>query len=152
MRSWVIRSEGGILAFRYSQEEAFQTVLSYNNRWKQTRSGVAIMKHPHLSDEVNEAISQSERDGGVWLKDIPVGSGVKVRTQNTTYEIINTREGWTIQGHPKMCPDIRLCNIHGSTWGGSMLKVGFLGVGMHIEMTIQGNDGIILTSMVKEIK
>jgi hypothetical protein len=38
-----------------------------------------------------------------------------------------------ICGHPQYCPDLVPVRIEGSTWGGSMLKMRFIGRGMHLE-------------------
>jgi len=35
--------------------------------------------------------------------------------------------------HPNYCPDPVPVRIAGSTWGGSMLKLRFIGRGMHLE-------------------
>lgn len=147
--SWVIRSEAGFLALRYSEGEAITCGEYFSNRWSDIRVGRAIMRGYPIDTE--KAIARSEKDGGVWMRDIPRDGVAQVKVGDIVLEIKNSRDGWMIKGHPKMCPDWRRCCIHGSTWGGSMLKMDFLGVGMHIEMTIQGNDGIILTNTVKEI-
>ena len=90
--------------------------------------------HPNFSDEVNRNIIQSEIEGGVLLRDLPLGAVLEVQTQNHVYRIVNDREGtaW-ISGHPVFCPDPVLVDIHGSTWGGSMIKEQYIGRGMHLE-------------------
>ena len=35
--------------------------------------------------------------------------------------------------HPKFCPEAVVVRIEGSTWMGSMLKLRFIGRGMHLE-------------------
>ncbi len=108
--------------------------------------------HPNLADEINEAIIRSEIEGGVYLDALPRGARLEVETENRFYEIVNEGQGraW-ISGHPQYCPEPVLVGIHGSTWGGSMLKVGYLGRGMHLEF---GNTpyGVITTSRIKEIR
>jgi hypothetical protein len=90
--------------------------------------------HPNFSDEINRNIIQSEIEGGVLLRDLPLGAVLEVQTQNHVYRIVNDREGaaW-ISGHPIYCPDPVLVDIHGSTWGGAMIKEHFIGRGMHLE-------------------
>ena len=92
--------------------------------------------HPHanLSDEINNNIVQSEMEGGVHLRDVPPGTVLEVQTQNRAYKILY--QGWDqalISGHPVFCPDPVPVTIHGSTWGGSMLKSRFIGRGMRLE-------------------
>ena len=93
-----------------------------------------FMPHPNFSDEVNRNIVQSEIEGGVYLDDLSEGAVLKVETQNHWYTIvIRTRGQELISGHPQFCPDPVRVRIEGSTWGGSMLKLRFIGRGMRLE-------------------
>jgi hypothetical protein len=88
----------------------------------------------NFSDEVNRRIIQSEIEGGVHLEDLPDGSALEVKTENRAYVLVIQGPGKAlISGHPKFCPHPVLVSIHGSSWGGSMLKVAFIGRGMHLE-------------------
>jgi hypothetical protein len=88
----------------------------------------------NFSDEVNRRIIQSEIEGGVHLEDLPNGSALEVKTENRSYVLVMQGPGKAlISGHPKFCPDPVLVSVHGSSWGGSMLKVAFIGRGMHLE-------------------
>lgn len=117
--------------------------------------------HPNLSAEINNAIADSELQGGVFLKDVPVGKKLIVQTRNTTYTIEVCEDGTYIYGNAKYCPAPIKCFISGSTWGGSMLKVGFIGRGMCLEFVVdvQGvrkigevdGHGRITTSQIQEI-
>lgn len=88
--------------------------------------------HPNLIPEINEAIAQSERDGGVFLKNLETGDVVTVETRNSTYvaEIVDGRKVNISGGFLKETVE---AIIQGSTWGGSMMKLGFVGKGMHME-------------------
>lgn len=111
-----------------------------------------FLPHPNLADEINDAIVRSEIEGGVFLEALPVGARIEVQTENRFYRIVNRGQGKAlISGHPQYCPRPVLVGIHGSTWGGSMLKVGYLGRGMHLEF---GHTpfGVITTSRIKEIR
>ena len=90
--------------------------------------------HPNFSDEINRNIIQSEIEGGVYLRDLLPGTVLEVQTRNRVYTIVSESDGeaW-ISGHPVYCPDPVLVNIHGSTWGGSMIKERFIGRGLHLE-------------------
>lgn len=93
-----------------------------------------FMPHPSFSDEVNRNIIQSEIEGGVYLDHLSEGAVLEVETQNHWYTIINRGRGQAlISGHPQYCPDPVPVSIEGSTWGGSMLKMRFIGRGMHLE-------------------
>ena len=108
--------------------------------------------HPNLADEINDAIVRSEIEGGVYLDSLPEGANLEVQTENRSYHIVNRGGGQAlISGHPQFCPKPVLVGIHGSTWGGSMLKVGFLGRGMRMEF---GHTpyGVIVTSRIREIR
>ena len=90
--------------------------------------------HPNLSDEINRNIVQSEVEGGVYLDDLSEGAVLEVATQNHEYTIVTgVRGSELICGHPQYCPDPVAVRIAGSTWGGSMLKVRFVGRGMRME-------------------
>lgn len=128
------------------------------------------MNHPNLSNEINANIAKSEIEGGVWINlpeeyavkarkealakgnVLQVGKRLKVQTKNTLYVIEKRGEKeFYISGSQRYCPTPVRANIHGSTWGGSMLKVGFVGRGMHLEFSISGHEGAITTSEIQEI-
>ena len=108
--------------------------------------------HPNLADEVNDAIARSEVEGGVYLDALPEGASLEVHTENRRYVIVLKGRGRAlISGHPEFCPEPVLVGIHGSTWGGSMLKVGFVGRGMRLEFG-RAPYGNIVTSRIQEIR
>jgi hypothetical protein len=110
------------------------------------------MPHPGFSDEVNRNIIQMEIDGGVHLDDLVEGAVLEVETQNHWYTIVNRGRGQAlISGHPEYCPDPVPVRIEGSTWGGSMLKVRYIGRGMHLEFR-HPTYRTILTSRIVEIR
>jgi len=102
----------------------------------QTAAGLPALfvPHPHLSGEVNRNIIDSEMEGGVYLDDLSEGATLEVETLHHWYTIVHYARGEAlISGHPKFCPEPVPVRIEGSTWGGSMLKVRFIGRGMHLE-------------------
>lgn len=106
-----------------------------------------------LHPSITLRMEQSERDGGIWKKDVAIGACVVVQTQNTKYRIERRAEDeWLISGHAKYCPAPVKCCISGSTWGGSMLKVGFIGIGMHLEFVIPEFPGCITTTMIRSVE
>ena len=87
-----------------------------------------------FSDEINRRIIRSEIEGGVHLGDLPDGATLEVETENRSYQVILRTGGRAlISGHPVFCPKPVAVHIHGSSWGGSMLKVAYIGRGMHLE-------------------
>lgn len=108
--------------------------------------------HPNLSDAINHNILQSEKDGGLWLKKLLPGHSARITTTSGTSYIIHRGpdSSLTIEGHPEFCPREVACSIPGSTWGGSMIKVGFVGLGMHMEFWI--NRECYTTTPVKRIE
>ena len=108
--------------------------------------------NPHFSDRINSNIIQSEIEGGVHLSDLPPGSALSMETRNRVYEIVVVGEGTIlISGHPEFCPEPAQVEVHGSTWGGSMIKKDFIGRGMHFEFEHPVHR-TILTSRIKEIR
>jgi hypothetical protein len=97
--------------------------------------------HPKLfsgnssfAPEVSRGIVQSEIEGGVDLSAVPEGSVLLVETENRSYRIeLLTGRNAKISGHPVFCPEPTCVVIRGSNWGGSMLKMGYIGRGMHLE-------------------
>jgi hypothetical protein len=105
--------------------------------------------HPNLADAVNRNIVHSEIEGGVWLARVPVGALLEVQTVNRIYTVVYLGEGEAmISGHPDICPEPTRVYIAGSNWGGSMLKVQFIGRGMHMEFTDPQRRRIITSPVV----
>lgn len=111
-----------------------------------------FVPHPGLSDQVNHNIVQSEIEGGVFLDALPEGATLEMQTENRRYRILNRGRGQVlISGHPEFCPRPLRAFIHGSTWGGSMIKVGFIGRGMRLEFA-PVNGVVITTSRIIDIR
>jgi hypothetical protein len=110
-----------------------------------------VSGHPNLSGAINADIAQSERDGGFYLKDIPDGSGLEVQTRNTHYVIVKRGAETFISGHAKYCPVPTKAYIAGFTWGSSMLKIGFVGVGMHLEFSTDAHPERIVTTQIASV-
>ena len=108
--------------------------------------------HPGLDDRINAAIVRSEIEGGVWLSHLPEGAELEIQTENRSYRLVyrGSQEA-LISGHPKFCPEPTVVTIHGSTWGGSMIKRAFLGRSMHLEF-VHPQFNVILTSKIVEIR
>jgi hypothetical protein len=73
-------------------------------------------------------------DEGVFLSNIEQGATLHVVTESRTYALValGNREV-LISGHPEHCPAPVRVRVQGSTWGGSLLRMDFIGKGMHLE-------------------
>jgi len=109
--------------------------------------------HPNLSDQVNCDIARSEVEGGAYLEDLALGSKLEVQTLHRWYTVVNCGDGWAlISGHPQYCPEPLLVKILGSNWGGSMLKMRFIGRSMRLEFKHPEYRTPIVTSQIVEIR
>ena len=115
-------------------------------------TGLFASPHGNLSDRVNHNIVQSEIEGGVYLDDLAPGATLEVETQNRSYRLVNRGDGKAlISGHPEFCPDPVQVIVDGSNWGGSMLKMSFIGRGMHLEFRHPAFQTIV-TSRIVDIR
>lgn len=117
-------------------------------------TGVFVSGFPHgsFADRVNSRIVESEILGGVRLEDLVAGTELELITENRQYRLryCGSGQAW-ISGHPTFCPNPVLVRIHGSTWGGAMIKAAFIGRGMHLEFRDQ-ECRTITTSKIVEIR
>jgi len=100
------------------------------------------MDHPDrgsIDSRLVALFEKSERDGGVWVKDIPEGTIVSVHARDSLFVVAFTDAAAgsaVIQGSGQHCPSPTLCRVNGSTWGESMIKLGWIGRGMHLEAAL----------------
>ncbi len=90
--------------------------------------------HQNLSLGIHGDLVQSQVEGGVCLDDLAPGVVLRVETANHVYRIVHHGNSKVlISGHPEFCPSPVLVTLHGSNWGGSLLKSNFIGRGMRLE-------------------
>lgn len=107
---------------------------------------------PHLDRAINRRIIQSEIEGGVHLGDVPPGTVLEVQTENRSYTIQYQGLGRAlISGHPVFCPEPTLVTINGSTWGGSMIRSGYIGRGMRLEFATSARQPVT-TSVIRDVR
>ena len=88
---------------------------------------------------------------GIYLSELEVGQRLTLETRNHRYHLMNEGGGEAmIFGHPQYCPEPVSVKVAGSTWGGSMLKMGFIGVGMRLEFA-HPDRGVVTTSGIRDI-
>jgi len=108
--------------------------------------------HANLGDEVNHNIVQSEIEGGVFLNELQPRTILQIHTQHHCYTAVFLGDNQAlIWRHPEFCPQPVPVAIAGSTWGGTMLKVRFVGRGMRLEFHHPGYRTPIVTSPIREI-
>lgn len=91
-----------------------------------------------------------------FKRNIPQHCTIQVRTKHTIYTLDVDGNQITIKdsrqdGKPNRFAEPTKCNIHGSTWGGSMLKMNYIGVGMHLEFSVPGKPGYYTTSQIESL-
>ncbi len=99
-----------------------------------------------------EKIRSIKNDAGYRITDIPLGILIRAQTQNSTYTLTRVaadNKMIAIVGG-KLLPEPLMGNFRGSTVGGHAIKIGWIGIGMCMEIAIIGRD-IITTSPVREI-
>lgn len=97
-------------------------------------------------------IIASDTDEGVYLEELSPGEHLEIQTRSRCYHLFNQGEGEVlISGHPEYCPEPVQVRVHGSTWGGSMLKQGFIGQGMYLEFS-HPQHSTITTSRIVDIR
>jgi hypothetical protein len=106
-----------------------------------------VPRHRTL-DGCVEAVSRAE---GVGLTDVEALTTLLVQTDNSVYQITILqphRREVVVQGGAFFPDRTRAC-LSGSTFGGSCLKMGWVGIGLHLEFQVE--DQWIITSHVRSI-
>lgn len=86
---------------------------------------------------------------GVSLREVEPLTTLLVATCNTQYRIIVSRQSAILVQGGRFFPDVTSAHLDGSSAGGSFLKVGWIGVGMRMEISAGGQR--IVTSPVRTI-
>jgi hypothetical protein len=87
---------------------------------------------------------------GISVLDLEPLTVLKVETRNSIYRIvISQRTAVFVQGG-QFFPETSAAHLVGATFGGSLLKIGWIGIGMRME--ICGDAGPIVTSPVRRIE
>jgi hypothetical protein len=97
-------------------------------------------------DRIGDLMDDTE---GVHLRDLPPFTTLRVWTMNSLYRVVVTQ--WPevyIQGGA-FFPDQTLAHVDGASFGGSCLKVGWIGTGLLVEIRAGGRH--IITSPVLAI-
>ncbi len=104
-----------------------------------------------MREDISSIIA-SDTDEGVYLDELDSGEQLEIQTRSRCYHLFNQGDGEVlISGHPEYCPQPVQVRVHGSTWGGSMLKKGFIGQGMYLEFR-HPQHSTITTSRIVDIR
>jgi hypothetical protein len=87
---------------------------------------------------------------GVNVLDLEPLTVLRVETANSVYRIVVSRHTAIFVQGGQFFPETSAAHFAGSTFGGSLLKIGWIGVGMRME--ICGDNGPIVTSPVRRIE
>ncbi len=94
---------------------------------------------------------EASRRGGVDLLELPVLTCLEVQTQNTAYEVVvlSPFESKVLVQGGRFFVEPTESYLCGSSYGGNLLKVSWVGVGMCLEVMREGRR--IVTSTVQSV-
>ncbi len=87
--------------------------------------------------------------GGISLRDLDPLTTLLVRTCNSRYRIVISQNTAVFVQGGRFFPRMTGARLEGSSFGGSFLKMGWIGVGLRMEIWAGGQR--IVTSPVREI-
>lgn len=102
-------------------------------------NGFGICSTERLQAELAE---RDEKD--LHFDALPNGTVVRVSTRNTQYLFRKHEGGIDVKGGPRF-PDWTSGYFNGSTWGGSMIRFGWIGYGMNMEFGSDDHPCLIST-------
>lgn len=86
---------------------------------------------------------------GVALRSLEPLTELKVQTRNTCYRIVISRDADILIQGGTFFPDPTPAHVEGASLGGNLLKVGWIGVGLRMEILAHGRR--IVTTAVRSI-
>ena len=87
-----------------------------------------------IHSEILARFEEQNRLGGIDVRTLPPGTRLVIKTKNSTYDIeVIDGSRVTIRGGRKFS-EATECWFNGSTWGGSVLRQGWVGYGMRMEL------------------
>jgi hypothetical protein len=106
---------------------------------------------PEAVSYSEDSASQNDRVTGIDLRSLPAGTAVVVDTRHSRYRFVMLDESGRnalVEGG-RYFPRATTARVEGSTLGGSLLKVGWIGLGLFVELSFGGKR--IITSRVRSI-
>lgn len=96
---------------------------------------------------------RSDKAQGIYLSELSPREVVFVRTLHHVYRLEYLGYGTAlISGNERFCPQPQLVNLLGSSWGNSYLQLGFIGEGLCLEFQKPGQQTVIRTSPIREVR
>jgi hypothetical protein len=102
------------------------------------------------SRRLTDLSPRSRSVADVDVRSLPPGTKFLVETSNSRYHFEMLEDGWTalVQGG-RHFPHVTVAAIEGSTFGGRLLKSGWIALGLFLEMSAGGKE--VVTSRVRSI-
>ena len=109
---------------------------------------VTYLDAPEAAFHCADVARQRDRVRGMDLCSFPAGTVVVVDTRHSRYRFVMLDDGGRnalVEGGPYF-PEETTAQVEGSTLGGSLLKIGWIGLGWSVELSLGGRR--IITSQV----
>lgn len=88
----------------------------------------------HLGDDIKRCIREQDAHPGIYLDGLCPGTALLVETRNTTYTILVIGGEEVLIRGGRYFPRFVRAVVVGSTWGSPMVKLHYVGEGMHMEI------------------
>ncbi len=90
---------------------------------------------------------------GLYLSELSAGDVLVIDTLNSTYSLIYLGAAAALLAkHSPRVGEPASVNVLGSTWGGSALMMGFLGVSMCMEFERSEDGRVVVTSPIQSLQ
>ena len=90
---------------------------------------------------------------GIYLSELSAGDVLVIQTQNSTYSLVYLGAAAALLAkHSLRSAEPTSINVLGSTWGGSALLMGFLGVNMCMEFEQLDDGQVRVTSPIQSLQ
>jgi hypothetical protein len=118
------------------------------------------MNHPgivNVDPRLLPLFQQQDEQGGIFIDKLPLQTKLIVQTKHSVYEMIAQGEfkilikGGNRTDGTLRYPEFTEAFMCGSTWGTTMLKIGWIGYNMRMEIG-RVNEHPVVTSPVKNVK
>ncbi len=106
---------------------------------------------PEAFSYCEDSAPQNDRVTGIDLRSLPAGTAVVVDTRHSRYRFVMLDDGGrnALVDGGSCFPRATPARVEGSTLGGSLLKVGWIVLGLFVELSFGGKR--IITSRVRSI-
>jgi len=106
-------------------------------------------RHPPTQAATLDGFAAATNGPGVVLRQLEPLTELMVQTRNTTYRIVVSRDADIVIQGGTFFPDPTRAHVEGASLGGNLLKVGWIGVGLRMEIVADGRR--IVTTAVRSI-